>query len=47
MTQFYSKSKANAGDYTNMHTRNLSPIKLKNNFNFFLHSVNLAGRHVN
>lgn len=36
MTQFYSKSKANAGDYTNMHTRNLSPIKFKNNFSFFL-----------
>lgn len=29
MTQFYSKSKANAVDYTNMHSRNLGPIKLK------------------
>lgn len=28
MTKFYSKSKANAVDYTNMHTRN-RPIKLK------------------
>lgn len=34
MAQFYSQSKANAGDYANKHTRNLSPIKFKNNFSF-------------
>lgn len=44
MTQFYSKSKANAVDYTNKHTRNLSPIKFKNKNNFSFLTFREFGR---